>query len=180
MPIVPDDKNWTWVIERACPECGFDAAAVQRSEMGTLLRDNAAAWERILAEPTDILRQRSSDDRWSPLEYACHVRDVFVLYQQRLELMLTQDNPTYPNWDQDETAVEQRYSEQEPTVVCTDLVAAAAELAAAFEGVSGDQWDRQGTRSDGSIFHIDSFGRYLIHDPVHHLYDVGRDLPIDH
>src|ERR1700677_4701597 len=123
MPIVPDDKNWTWVIERACPECGFDAAAVQRSEMGTLLRDNAAAWERILAEPTDILRQRSSDDRWSPLEYACHVRDVFVLYQQRLELMLTQDNPTYPNWDQDETAVEQRYSEQEPTVVCTDLVA---------------------------------------------------------
>lgn len=25
--IVADDKDWTWVIERACPECGFDAGA---------------------------------------------------------------------------------------------------------------------------------------------------------
>ena len=28
MPIVPDDKDWTWVLERPCPECGFDAATV--------------------------------------------------------------------------------------------------------------------------------------------------------
>jgi hypothetical protein len=179
MPIVPDEKNCTWVLERACPECGFDAAAVQPNEMGSLIRDNAVTWERMLAEPTELLRQRSSDDRWSPLEYACHVRDVFILYGHRLELMLTEDNPTYPNWDQDETAVAQRYNEQEPTVVRAELLAAASELADAFDGVAGDQWDRLGTRSDGSIFTIDSFGRYLIHDPVHHLYDVARDLPID-
>ena len=23
MPIVPDDKDWTWVLERRCPQCGF-------------------------------------------------------------------------------------------------------------------------------------------------------------
>ena len=23
--ITPDDKNWTWVLERSCPECSFDA-----------------------------------------------------------------------------------------------------------------------------------------------------------
>ncbi len=114
MPIVPDDKNWTWVLERACPECGFDAATVQREEMGSLIRENAAAWVRILSLPTEQLRRRTSDDRWSPLEYACHVRDVFVLFRHRLELMLTQDNPTYPNWDQDETAIAERYNEQDP------------------------------------------------------------------
>jgi hypothetical protein len=25
VPIVPDEKNWTWVLEREYPECGFDA-----------------------------------------------------------------------------------------------------------------------------------------------------------
>jgi hypothetical protein len=170
MPIVPDDKNWTWVLERACPECGFDAASVQRDEMGSRIRENAADWVRILSLPTEQLRRLSSDDRWSPLEYACHVRDVFVLFRHRLELMLTQDNPTYPNWDQDET--------QDPGDVSGALSAAAETLALGFDGVSGPQWDRVGTRSDGSIFQVDSFGRYLIHDPVHHLYDVGLDLRI--
>ena len=30
-----------------------------------------------------------------------------------------------------------------------------------------------GSRSDGAHFSVDSFARYLIHDPVHHLHDVG-------
>ncbi len=50
---------------------------------------------------------------WSPLEYACHVRDVFPLFDERLVLMLAQDGPQYANWDQDATAVE-RYAEQDP------------------------------------------------------------------
>jgi hypothetical protein len=50
---------------------------------------------------------------WSALEYACHLRDGFRIYDQRLELMLTQDGPRYPNWDQDATAVEDRCGEQD-------------------------------------------------------------------
>jgi len=38
--------------------------------------------------------------------------------------------------------------------------------------VSGSQWGLTGNRSDGASFTIESFARYLIHDPVHHLYDV--------
>ena len=34
MTIVPDDKNWTWVLERECPECGFDAPAVDVERVG--------------------------------------------------------------------------------------------------------------------------------------------------
>ena len=26
--VVPDTKDWTWVLDRPCPECGFDAASV--------------------------------------------------------------------------------------------------------------------------------------------------------
>jgi hypothetical protein len=172
--ITPDTKDWTWVLQRVCPECGFDTQAFPREQIPSMLLANAAEWRRVLAGPGD-LRRRPRPDTWSPLEYACHVRDVCRLYLERLELMLGQPNPAFANWDQDATAVNERYGEQDPEVVVGELVDAAHKLAEGFAAVAGDQWQRAGRRSDGAHFTVESFGRYLIHDPVHHLYDVtGR------
>lgn len=172
MPITPDAKDWTWVLERPCPECGFDAAAIDRRHVGTLIVDNARSWRELL-EGSSGLSDRPSEDRWSVLEYGCHVRDVFRLYHRRLLLMVNGDNPTFANWDQDVTAVEDRYNDQDPQQVAYDLNAAAAELASAFDHLTADQWLRTGTRSDGAHFTVESFARYLVHDPVHHLHDVS-------
>jgi hypothetical protein len=176
MPIVPDQKDWTWVLGRRCPECGFDATSLLRDQVAPLVRANAGEWLPFLAEPPELLRRRRHEDRWTPLEYACHVRDVFALYQERLGLMLSTDNPTYPNWDQDRTAVDERYNEQDPAAVALALLRAADALASSFESVTGDAWDRRGSRSDGAEFSVESFARYMIHDPIHHLHDVSADL----
>ena len=170
MAISPDTKNWTWVLERACPDCGFDSSSFPRGQVSQLLRDNAMQWQDILTG--DSVTARPSPEVWSPLEYACHVRDVFRIFAERLNLMVTTDNPQFANWDQDQTAVEDRYSEQDPAAVSADLTANAETLASAFEAVSGDQWRRTGDRSDGSHFTVESFARYLVHDPVHHVFDV--------
>lgn len=178
MPIVPDDKDWTWVIERACPECGFDASTMDRRDVPTLIRRMTADWCDLLAEAPDVLRSRTHDGRWSPLEYACHVRDVFRLYEHRLQLMLTLDAPTYPNWDQDQSAVDDRYNEHDPASVGRDVADRGEVLASAFEAVPADAWSRRGTRSDGARFTIETFARYLVHDPIHHLHDVRADLAL--
>lgn len=170
--IVPDDKDWTWVLQRPCPECGFDASTVDVRDVGDMIRANAAQWSAVLDGPEVELRARPRPDRWSTLEYAAHVRDVLRLYLQRLRLMLDTDDPLYPNWDQDETAVRERYGEQQPADVAAALVADAEALAAAFDQVGADQWSRPGRRSDGAVFTVASFATYLIHDPVHHLWDV--------
>jgi hypothetical protein len=99
---------------------------------------------------------------------------VFVLFEERLRLMLTQDDPTFANWDQDATAIAKRYWEDDPATVCEALVVAGEQLAAAFDRVCGDQWRRTGTRSDGARFTVESFGRYLLHDPIHHLQDAAE------
>lgn len=171
--IVPDGKDWTWVLERPCPECGLDARDIEPAAVGGMVRAVAASWVEVLAGPD--VRVRPAPAVWSPLEYGCHVRDVFRRYDQRLELMLTRTDPLFPNWDQDATAVADRYGEQDPGTVATELRAAAGPLAARFDAVGGEQWARTGRRSDGAEFTVDSFARYFVHDPIHHLYDAtGR------
>jgi hypothetical protein len=174
MTIIPDTKDWTWVLTRSCPECGLDTSTLSREAVAGMILSNAGAWREVLAGAGGI-RARPEPGTWSPLEYACHVRDTLRVYDGRLQLMLTTDDPHYPNWDQDETAVAGRYGEQDPATVADELTAAASVLAARFAGVSGGQWERTGNRSDGARFTVETFARYFVHDPVHHLYDVtGR------
>lgn len=170
--IVPDDKDWTWVLDRPCPECAFDASDVDVLALGDSVRDLATAFAERLAGPS--VRVRPTAGHWSALEYACHVRDVFVLFDERLHLMLEDDNPLFANWDQDVTAVEQRYAEQDPTRVGDELSVAAHAIARSFDAVEPDQWARLGRRSDGAQFTVDSFARYFLHDPVHHLWDIDQ------
>jgi hypothetical protein len=117
---------------------------------------------------------RPDDATWSPLEYAAHVRDVFRIYYFRLDLMLTQDDPAFPNWDQDETAVAEKYNEQDPAVVSTELVEAGENVARSFAAVESEQWQRTGRRSDGASFTVESIAKYFVHDPIHHLWDVTK------
>jgi hypothetical protein len=168
--VTPDTKDWTWVLRRPCPECGFDSRSVVREEVPALLRDNAARWRALLAGGE--VRSRPRPGVWSPLEYGCHVRDACRVYDERVRLMLTTDDPAYPNWDQDATAVAERYGDQDPGVVAEELHRAAGALADRFAGVSGDGWQRTGTRSDGASFTVESISRYFLHDVVHHVHDV--------
>jgi len=166
-----DDKDWTWVLDRPCPDCGADVGALSVTDVAELNRSNAQAWADVLAD-TDGARLRPAADVWSPLEYAAHVRDVFRLFLERLDLMLNEDNPLFANWNPNVTAEEERYDLQDPTTVAGELRNAAEALAARFESLSPEHLNRPGRRSDGAEFSVLSFARYEIHDPLHHLWDV--------
>jgi hypothetical protein len=168
--IEPDSKDWTWVLGERCPECGLAAADVAPTDIAGRTRADLPRWQAVLARPD--ARDRPSPDVWSPTEYACHVRDVFVLFGERVQLMLTEDDPQFANWDQDETAIADDYSSQDPAVVWSQLVPAGEALAAVFDSVPADAWDRTGRRSNGSEFTVATLAQYFLHDVVHHLHDV--------
>ncbi|UGT54306.1 DinB family protein [Nocardia asteroides] len=171
--IVPDTKNWTWVLERPCAECGFDADAIAYASVPERALDSAA---RIGAALTrSDARVRPDDATWSALEYGAHVRDVCRIFDTRLALIRAGDGvepPTFENWDQDATAVADRYAEQDPATVAGELAAAAETVAAAFAAVPADSLELRGARSDGSLFTVTSLARYFLHDLVHHVHDV--------
>lgn len=175
MSITPDTKDWTWVLERPCPECGFDATALRVDEVGARIRVLAPVFVAALA--ADDAAVRTQPDRWSTLEYACHVRDCHRIYTERLTLMLGEDDARFANWDQDATAVADRYGEQDPAVVAVELAEAAEIMAALFDSVGPSDVQRAGIRSDGAQFTIDTFARYHLHDIEHHVWDITNTRP---
>jgi hypothetical protein len=173
--IAPDDKDWTWTLRERCPDCGFTAGDVPAEEISGLVSAFTDPWPAVLTRPD--AGRRPAPSRWSPLEYACHVRDVCRLFEERLHLVLTHDAPAFANWDQDETAVADRYGEQDPATVAGELTASGTSFAAAYARVPADAWGRTGLRSDGSEFTVLTLGQYGLHDLRHHLWDVGVGSP---
>jgi hypothetical protein len=150
MAIVPDTKDWTWVLREKCPECGLRAGEFPPNAVADRVRADLPRWTAVLARAD--ARQRPDESTWSPTEYACHVRDVFTLFAERARLILEADEPHFANWDQDETAIANEYAAQEPAGVSEQLVAAGLANAEVWAGVRDDAWDRRGFRGDGAVF----------------------------
>jgi hypothetical protein len=173
MAITPDTKDWTWVLSEPCPECGFDPARLDPHDVPELVRQSVPRWQLALGRGDAA--ERPDDSTWSVVEYACHVRDVFTVFAERIALVLREDDPEFANWDQDATALERDYASQDASVVAAEIAVAGERAAAAFAIVPDDAWDRTARRSNGSRFTAATLAQYFWHDVEHHLHDVRAD-----
>ena len=95
MTIEPDTKDWTWVLDQHCPDCGFDAWATPRSGLADAVAGNARRMAGLLGSAAGPA-QRPRPSTWSLLEYGAHVRDVHLVFTDRLLLMLGQTRRPSP------------------------------------------------------------------------------------
>ncbi|WP_262286042.1 DinB family protein [Micromonospora sp. MA102] len=158
-----------------CDECLFVYSALDSGALPQRLRDLAGRYPAALREVPDP-RRRPAPEVWSPLEYACHVRDVFRVQADRLALALRVDAPEFAPMGRDELVVTERYNAQEPEVVLADLATAADGFAARFAALGETElartgvypWPRPETRT------LRWLGRHTVHEAEHHLLDIRR------
>ena len=83
--ITPDTKDWTWVLERTCPECGFDPAA-QGQGLGKVL--TLAGLHHLAKQGvTEVLLYVESDNHpaiavYSGLGFGHADADTHVMYRR--------------------------------------------------------------------------------------------------
>ncbi|EGD56400.1 hypothetical protein SCNU_02567 [Gordonia neofelifaecis NRRL B-59395] len=159
------------MIEKPCNACGFDPARVRHEDIAARIAASVDGWAERLARPD--VRSRPDDHTWSPLEYACHVRDVHGVMTERLDAMLRTQPVCFADWDQDAAAVEADYAAQNPDDVVEQLTAAATGFAELYRLVGDADWGREGLRGNGSIFTVETLAYYAVHDLEHHRVDVG-------
>lgn len=161
-----------------CTECGFVYEDVPTDEVPARLRALGPPYAEALRRDRDDLRAHPIEGTWSALEYACHLRDVLVVQQDRVALALAEDEPTFTPMRREERVIELRYNEQEPDAVAEQLTAAAGALAEAFAALDEDQWQRLVTYSFPKPWSrtLAWVGQHTIHEGVHHLGDIDRVL----
>ena len=165
-----------------CLECGFEYESVTPASAPDVLRKFGRRYEAPLTrflpgeDGPSLVRTRPGPWTWSALEYACHVRDVFDVYDERVRRVLNEDRPELVSMQRDERAVRDRYNEQDPATVTGQLAVNADRLAQTFTGVGEDAWDRVGLQPSAGERDLRWMAGNVVHEGNHHLLDIGRVL----
>ena len=161
-----------------CGECGYDYDELDRADVALRIRAFGPRYAALLDRDQTVLRTKPGPDVWSPLEYGCHIRDVFRAQRERIALALEQDGPLFTSIHRDERAVEDRYNEQNPSVVRREVTGAADDLASAFEALDDAGWACTGvyTYPTQEVRTIEWVGLHTVHEGEHHLLDIERQL----
>jgi hypothetical protein len=167
-----------------CEECHFDYDALGPGAVSSSLRSLGSRFGmRISNERGDAtlaltIRTRPGPRIWSALEYACHVRDVFLIQRERLYLTLVEDCPSFAKMYREERALFARYLAEEPDDVGRELKVASQMLAWGFEGLDESQWLRRCIYNfpEASERNVLWLGRHSVHEGEHHLHDVDAAL----
>lgn len=176
-----DGRSWVDVQDEPCPECRFDPGSIGVAELAEAVRSLGRKYRAPLSrflpgeDGVAIVQTRPEPDVWSPLEYACHVRDVLGLFTARVQRTLVEDDPELGWWDHEAAVEDEGYNHQDPAAVAEDLAVRAEGLADVLAAVPPDGWDRPARRRDDR-FTVAALGRYALHEGHHHLLDVGRGL----
>nr|WP_245721265.1 DinB family protein [Nocardia pseudovaccinii] len=132
----------------------------------------------MLAGDGRVLRQRTAPDVWSPLEYACHVRDVLLAQRERVLLARRVDTPALEPMGRDERVEHDGYNEQHPADVARQLDDAALLFANVLDRLTRADWDRTiiynfPQRQERPLRWL---ALHTLHELRHHLLDIRRQL----
>lgn len=165
-PAESDSRDWTFVLHEPCRECGYTPhdPTLTAYRMESLV----PRWAAVLRR-TDVA-ERPAPHVWSALEYACHSRDLIGVLGERVNAMITVDNPVFADYDGEGEAVRSQFWASDPAQVSRQIAERTASTVTVLDAV--DDWQRTGNRSDGRPFTVTELCRYLLHDIEHHLHDV--------
>jgi hypothetical protein len=178
-PFVPDVRLFEFVgfdglVDR-CAACGF-VYDLTREQIVAALVDDAKTFVARLADFDDgPARTRPAAAVWSPLEYACHVRDMLRVQTDRIDLVVREPEPELVAMGRDERAVNDRYNEQDPTVVGDAVLDAAGTLSERLRALDDDGWDRTGiyTYPVRARRTVEWIGNHTVHELRHHRRDLA-------
>jgi hypothetical protein len=167
-------------VER-CEQCGFVYNESAAAAAGAAIRAGVADLAALMADGDADLRTRRARGVWSPLEYACHVRDVLLVQRERLLAARRKDQPECEPMGRDERADHDGYGQQDAADVAIQLRFAAQLFANDLVRLSAADWDRTVVYNypHRQIRSLRWLAVHTVHEVRHHLLDVRGQLTGD-
>lgn len=142
------------------------------------LRTAAAAIADVLRGDRGALRARAEGTPWSPLEYACHTRDVLFLLRDRIVVAMNEDVPDGKPLHRDARVSMGLYEGDEPAQVAAEVVMAADLFARTWERVPHELRERtmRFAYPTEAVRTLNWVAAQTLHEVEHHLGDMRRLL----
>jgi hypothetical protein len=162
-----------------CAECGFEYRLDEFAGAGPAISAGCAQIATEMRQHPDGLGRRVQPDVWSPLEYACHLRDVLLVQRERVLMARRRDRPSFDPMGRDERVGHDGYADQNPVDVSRQLLDAAAMFANVLARLSREDWSRTviynyPNRTERSLQWV---AIHTVHEVRHHHMDIQRQLP---
>lgn len=162
-----------------CDECGFVYDLTAESLSGKDIRTDI---DELVALMTTTERQtlarQTRPELWSPLQYACHVRDVLLTQRERVLLARRAELPEATPMGREERVVHDGYIDQDPMRVAEELTVAARLLLNTLHRLDASDWERRivytwPQRRERTLRWV---AAHTAHEVRHHLLDVRSQL----
>ncbi len=161
-----------------CDGCRFEYDLDHARGAAVAITDAVADLIADLAGTTGDVATRRDADVWSPLEYACHVRDVLLVQRERVLAARRTERPAFAPMGRDERVAHDGYAEQAVGDVSRQLLDASLMLANVFGRLDTDDWDRTVMYNYPKRFErsLRWVAVHTLHEVRHHLLDVHQQL----
>jgi hypothetical protein len=162
-----------------CEECGFEYDLDQASGAAASIQAGVAELaQAILSADNGDVRTRRRPQVWSPLEYACHVRDVLLVQRERVLLARRVERPSLAMMGRDERVEHDGYSEQDPADVARQMGDAALMFANDLRRITAAESQRTLIYNfpEPTERTLDWVAMHTLHEVRHHIEDVRAQL----
>jgi len=159
-----------------CGECSFAYDLEGAESAGAEILAGCGEFAEVLTAVGADARARRRPDVWSPLEYACHVRDVLLVQRERVLRARQVDRPSFDPMGRDERVAHDGYADQDPAAVARQLGDAALLFANVLHRIPSPDLERTVMYRYPAPFErsLRWVAVHTVHEVQHHLLDVRR------
>lgn len=164
-------------MDERCNECGFVYDERRAGEVARGIISELAGTTALLTEdPRPAVRRDPAT--WSPLEYACHLRDVLLVQRERILTARRRELPTFEPMGRDERVEHDGYAAQAVGNVVRQLGDAALMFGNVLDRLGPSDWRRTvvynyPTPQERSLAWV---AVHTLHEVVHHSGDIRRQV----
>jgi hypothetical protein len=126
--------------------------------------------DRVVEDhPDELLCQPGAGGDWGAVEIIAFLRDWDVVIDDRLTLMLEEDEPEFEEEDPDLWSIERDYHEETPGKVQVEFRAGREQLIERLGALDDSVWERTARHPGGNIINVADLVSGLIENDQQHL-----------
>jgi hypothetical protein len=133
--------------------------------LGHLLKGISSEQAQILCD---------GPEGWTIVQIMCHLRDYDTIFRNRAQMMLDEEHPNLPAYDENAMAIEKDYAAEDLAYVYDAYRLSRQQTSEFFENLTDDQWERTAIHPERGFFTMTNAVIQVSHHDIDHIEQITR------